>query len=167
MLIELQNVWGVITNTSIDIDFNPPSNNIMEEELEINVNGDILSENKKEDDEEEINTEVNNIDENNKDTKEVIIESIEENKISNDIKASYSDLCEVIDKFLSTEVNTLPISSIKIGQVMYKLKQFKEKIQKTIYHEKNGHQLGRLVRSHVIKHFTSNLLHQGKFINED
>jgi hypothetical protein len=107
-----------------------------------------VSENKEGDESKEINEEITKIQEN----KSLVV---------------YSELCDVVDKFLSSENQMLPTSTIKIGQTMYKLKQYKERIKKTIDNENNGNRLGRIVRHHVIKHFATTLLHQSKFIGDE
>jgi hypothetical protein len=56
---------------------------------------------------------------------------------------------------------------MKTGQIMYKLKQYKERVKKTIDNESNGNRLGRQVRHHFIKHFATTLLHQSKYISEE
>jgi hypothetical protein len=133
--------------------------------IEGNDNEIVSEENKGEENKEEENKEEENKGEENKEGEEKQQEVTKETETKPLIV--YSELCDVIDKFLSSENQLLPTNTIKTGQTMYKLKQYKDRLQKTIDNENKGNRLGRLVRSHVIKHFASTLLQQSKFTYEE
>ena len=175
-LIEMQNVWAAMTNTSTDINFNPyptttTTNNDDDEGLVLADTIENLNINNKTTDDDVVavvsdnNDSIQvNQDNTNDDTNKVPDVTV---TITTKPQVVYSELCQVVDRFLSSECQQLPTITIKTGQIMYKLKQYKERVKTTIDNETNGNRLGRQVRHHVIKHFTTNLLHQSKYISEE
>jgi hypothetical protein len=179
-LIEMQNVWAAMTNTSTDINFNPYPTTTTTTTTNDDDEGLVLA-----DTIDNLNINNETTDDNvvvvvsdNNDSIQVNQDNTNDNDTTNNITTTitttttkppvvYSELCQVVDRFLSSESQQLPTISMKTGQIMYKLKQYKERVKKTIDNESNGNRLGRQVRHHVIKHFTTNLLHQSKYISEE
>ena len=173
-LIEMQNVWAAMTNTPIDINFQPPKSvmdQLAEEAENVNIDSDATAESKVESDTPMESTETELVSEENKEGEVKEEEQLEGVNLATETETKplvvYSELCDVIDKFLSSENQLLPAFTLKTGQTMYKLKLYKDRIQKTVDNEMRGNKLGRLVRSHVVKHFASTLLQQSKFTYEE
>lgn len=162
-LIEMHNVWAAMTSTDTSTDTTFKPRDIMEELSEAANNLDMMSESKGENDvplsENAENEEVSE----NKDGDIELPDKAPETKSL----VVYTELSDVVDKFLSSDAQMLPTMAIKTGQTMYKLKTYKERVKITIDNENKGNKLGRLIRSHVIKHWSMNMLKDVKLVSEE